>query len=132
MNHLLPLVSLAKGTPIDIPIRYMNRDKDIWGSDGHDFNPYRWLDEGKDTLPEGAREFPSLSFPVFLAGSYGCVGFRFAIMECVFAYCSRTIECLTENGHQNEGHNILDSEDDGVQTGFARVGYRRRDPVSIL
>lgn len=76
-------VSVAKRTPIYIPIRYINRCKDTWGPDGYKFNPYRWMEEGKDTLPEGARDLPSLTSPTFLAGSYGCIGFRFTIIEWV-------------------------------------------------
>lgn len=55
----------------------------VWGPDAGEFRPERWLPDGVHLLPEGVQEFPSIAFPIFLAGTRACIGFRFTILEFV-------------------------------------------------
>ncbi|CAE6450900.1 unnamed protein product [Rhizoctonia solani] len=63
----------------------MNSIRDMWGEDGHQFNPDRWLD-----LPEGAKKNPGVvpALGTFSVGPHSCPAFRFAMaeMKIVIAY----------------------------------------------
>lgn len=76
---------VPKGIPIFIPLLNLQTEVEVWGTDAREFNPARWLAKDEDgsglTIPEGAREMPSLAFPTFLAGARGCIGFRFTLIE---------------------------------------------------
>ncbi|KDQ11802.1 hypothetical protein BOTBODRAFT_176997 [Botryobasidium botryosum FD-172 SS1] len=71
-------VRMKKGDSVVIPISPLNRSKEIWGEDAHDFNPERWTN-----IPEKSAEIPSVysHLGTFIAGAHACIGHRFAVVE---------------------------------------------------
>ncbi|KIJ41087.1 hypothetical protein M422DRAFT_60506 [Sphaerobolus stellatus SS14] len=71
-------IAVKKGDRILIPIICVNRSKDIWGQDAHEFKPERWLN-----LPDKASDIPGLipGLLSFLAGPRACIGYRFSMVE---------------------------------------------------
>lgn len=65
---------IPSGMTVRIPITAVQRNEDIWGPDRHEFNPDRFLDE--ETV-----ERTKMYWCVFLFGSRGCIGQRFAMLE---------------------------------------------------
>ncbi|KAG8905481.1 hypothetical protein FRB99_008877 [Tulasnella sp. 403] len=71
-------IRIAKGESILIPITTLNRHPKIWGEDGGEFKPERWL-----TPEKHANELPGVfaGTMTFLGGPRGCIGYRLAVME---------------------------------------------------
>ncbi|KIJ16567.1 hypothetical protein PAXINDRAFT_75453, partial [Paxillus involutus ATCC 200175] len=71
-------IRITKGTAISIPILVMNRSKELWGPDAHEFKPERW-----DDLPKAVCDIPGVwgHLQSFLGGPRACIAFRFAIAE---------------------------------------------------
>ncbi|KAG8907857.1 hypothetical protein FRB99_002030 [Tulasnella sp. 403] len=71
-------IRIGKGETVLIPIMTLNRHPSIWGEDGGEFKPERWL-----TANKGTNELPSVfaGLMTFLGGPHGCIGYRFAVME---------------------------------------------------
>ncbi|TFY80206.1 hypothetical protein EWM64_g3801 [Hericium alpestre] len=71
-------IRLNKGDPILIPVREINKSKELWGEDAVEFIPERW-----EHPPEAARNIPSTYSNIlsFLAGPHDCIGYRFSIIE---------------------------------------------------
>ncbi|KAF7358392.1 hypothetical protein MVEN_00889300 [Mycena venus] len=69
---------VTKGQHIIIPIRSMNRDKEIWGADAAEFIPERWKSD-----PPLSTNLPGVWGQVltFLGGPRACIGYRFSIVE---------------------------------------------------
>ncbi|PVG01529.1 cytochrome P450 [Serendipita vermifera] len=88
VNH----IRIKKGDGFFIPILEMNRSKDVWGEDGDQFNPDRWLRE----LSPAAASVPALwsNIMTFLGGPRSCIGYRFAILEmkALLLYLIRAFE----------------------------------------
>ncbi|EUC61706.1 cytochrome P450 family protein [Rhizoctonia solani AG-3 Rhs1AP] len=78
-------IRVRKGDFIHLPFEPMNSIRDMWGEDGHQFNPDRWLD-----LPAAAKKNPGViaGLGTFSVGPHSCPAFRFAIaeMKTVVAY----------------------------------------------
>ncbi|CAE6506376.1 unnamed protein product [Rhizoctonia solani] len=74
---------IKKGTPISISIAFFNRNKAIWGEQANEFLPERWIGSKieKVTLPGSRLPGVYSSMMTFGSGSYGCIGFKFAVME---------------------------------------------------
>ncbi|KAI0039550.1 cytochrome P450 [Auriscalpium vulgare] len=74
-RHEFPV---PKGQSVLIPIRLLNRSKELWGADAHEFNPDRW-----DSIPDKVQEIPSIfsHLLTFIAGAHACIGYRFSIIE---------------------------------------------------
>ncbi|KIO34091.1 hypothetical protein M407DRAFT_64709, partial [Tulasnella calospora MUT 4182] len=74
-------IRVGAGEDILISIGELNRDKEIWGDDAHDFNPQRWLD-GSKPGPRSS-EVPGVfsSILTFLSGPRACIGYRLALLE---------------------------------------------------
>ncbi|KAJ3520273.1 hypothetical protein NMY22_g12828 [Coprinellus aureogranulatus] len=71
---------IPKGTKLYISVAGYNMLPSVWGPDAHIFNPQRWLNdslagEGSNTLGMYA------NLMTFSAGSKGCIGWRFAILQ---------------------------------------------------
>lgn len=66
-NHTLPA-----GSSIRIPILAIQRSKYYWGEDADEFRPDRWLTEDPEK---------KFLWCLFMFGSTGCVGQRFAMLE---------------------------------------------------
>ncbi|ETW81977.1 cytochrome P450 monooxygenase 83 [Heterobasidion irregulare TC 32-1] len=77
-------VRLHRGDIITIPIQAVNRSKEVWGEDAKEFRPDRWI-----ALPKAASELQGLYAHTltFLDGHRACIGYKFALSECVFAPC---------------------------------------------
>ncbi|TFK46543.1 cytochrome P450 [Heliocybe sulcata] len=73
-------VMVSKGDIINIPIVPINRSKEIWGEDAHEFRPERWLDH---KIPEAATSVPGIwgNILSFLGGPRACIGYRFSLVE---------------------------------------------------
>ncbi|KAH9965553.1 cytochrome P450 [Lactifluus volemus] len=71
-------VRLAKGDFVVIPIRLLNQSTELWGEDANEFRPERW-----ESLPETVQGIPSVygHLSTFIAGPYGCIGYRFSVAE---------------------------------------------------
>nr|GAT45766.1 cytochrome P450 [Mycena chlorophos] len=72
-------IRVEKGDKLYLPLRAINRSRDIWGSDAEQFRPERWL-EG---IPEAAKAIPSAwsNITSFLAGAHACIGYRVALLQ---------------------------------------------------
>lgn len=86
IGHYIP-----KGTTIFISPWATNADKDFWGEDAGNFNPDRWLGEGKANT--GGIE-TNYAFLTFLHGPRSCIGQSFAKGEfaCLLAAWAGTFE----------------------------------------
>ncbi|KAI0045156.1 cytochrome P450 [Auriscalpium vulgare] len=67
-----------KGDKFLIPIRAINRSKELWGEDAEEFRPERW-----DNVPESVQAIPSVysNILTFIAGAHACIGYRFSVVE---------------------------------------------------
>ena len=91
--------SISKGDPIFIPILAMNRSRELWGPDAHEFKyvafrlcgllcsltcpatdcrPERWKN-----LPDAVSRIPGVwgHLLTFLGGPRACIGYRFSLVE---------------------------------------------------
>ena len=86
LGHYIP-----KGTTIFISPWATNANKEFWGEDAADFNPDRWLGEGK--AKTGGVE-SNYAFLTFLHGPRSCIGQSFAKGEfaCLLAAWTGTLE----------------------------------------
>ncbi|EPS98326.1 hypothetical protein FOMPIDRAFT_1024652 [Fomitopsis schrenkii] len=73
-------IRVPKGTRFSIPILAMNRSKEFWGADAHEFKPERWTTGG---IPEAAHHIPGVwgNMMTFIGGPRACIGFRFSLVE---------------------------------------------------
>jgi len=71
-------IRVQKGDSMFIPILAMNRSKDIWGEDAHEFRPERW-----ESPPEAAQQIPGVwaNLMTFIGGPRACIGYRFSLVE---------------------------------------------------
>ncbi|KAF8515319.1 cytochrome P450 [Hysterangium stoloniferum] len=71
---------IPRGTILVLPINIMQSAEDVWGPDAHIWDPYRWRDinakESREKRQDWRRELM-----VFSAGSRGCIGRTFAMLE---------------------------------------------------
>ncbi|TFY76056.1 hypothetical protein EWM64_g7955 [Hericium alpestre] len=74
-------IRVSKGDWIGIPIHKLNTSKELWGEDGAEFKPERWLAE----LPEAVHSIPSIYSNLFsfISGAHACIGYRFAVTEYI-------------------------------------------------
>ena len=88
--------SIPKGTTIFISPWATNANKEFWGEDAADFNPDRWLGEGKANT--GGVE-TNYAFLTFLHGPRSCIGQSFAKGEfaCLLAAWTGTLETRFAN-----------------------------------
>ena len=86
LGHFIP-----KGTTIFISPWATNANKDFWGEDAADFNPDRWLGEGK---ANSAGIESNYAFLTFLHGPRSCIGQSFAKGEfaCLLGAWAGTLE----------------------------------------
>lgn len=91
VGHFIP-----KGTTIFISPWATNANKDFWGEDAGNFNPDRWLGEGKANT--GGIE-SNYAFLTFLHGPRSCIGQSFAKGEfaCLLAAWAGTLETRFAN-----------------------------------
>ena len=91
VGHFIP-----KGTTIFISPWATNANKDFWGEDAAEFNPDRWLGEGKANT--GGIE-SNYAFLTFLHGPRSCIGQSFAKGEfaCLLAAWAGTFETRFAN-----------------------------------
>ncbi|KAJ6572150.1 cytochrome P450 [Mycena capillaripes] len=69
-----------KGDKVYIPIRAVNRSKDLWGLDAEEFKPERWRD---NLVPDTVKAVPAVwsNTMSFLAGPHACIGYRVALIQ---------------------------------------------------
>lgn len=77
-GNVLDHIKIGKGDMIMIPILAMNRWKQLWGDDAHEFKPERW-----EKLPDAVAEIPGVwgNMLTFLGGPRACIGYRFSLIE---------------------------------------------------
>ncbi|EIW74059.1 cytochrome P450 [Coniophora puteana RWD-64-598 SS2] len=71
-------IRIQKGDSIWVPILAVNRSKEIWGEDAHEFRPERW-----ESTPEAAHQIPGVwgNMLTFIGGPRACIGYRFSLVE---------------------------------------------------
>jgi len=71
-------IKISKGDTIFIPILAINRSKELWGPDAHEFKPERW-----ENIPEAVSHIPGVwgHMLSFLGGPRACIGYRFSLVE---------------------------------------------------
>ncbi|EKM59786.1 uncharacterized protein PHACADRAFT_115009 [Phanerochaete carnosa HHB-10118-sp] len=71
-------IEIKKGDSVYLPILALNRRKEIWGDDAHEFKPERW-----EHTPEAAASMPGIwgHLLTFLGGPRACIGYRFSLVE---------------------------------------------------
>ncbi|KAI0316033.1 cytochrome P450 [Amylostereum chailletii] len=71
-------IPVSKGDTIYMPILLMNKSKEIWGEDAHEFKPERWQNP-----PEAATSIAGVwsNILTFSGGPRACIGYRFSIIE---------------------------------------------------
>lgn len=91
IGHFVP-----KGTTIFISPWATNANKDFWGEDAADFNPDRWLGEGKSNTGGADSNY---AFLTFLHGPRSCIGQSFAKGEfaCLLAAWAGALETRFAN-----------------------------------
>ena len=91
LGHFVP-----KGTTIFMSSWATNANKDLWGEDAVEFNPDRWLGEGK--AKTGGVE-SNYAFLTFLHGPRSCIAQNFAKGEfaCLVAAWAGTFETRFAN-----------------------------------
>jgi cytochrome P450 len=93
---------VRRGEDVFVPIRLVNCEEAIWGPDAAEWRcvalppglcarahscdrPERWMD---GSAGEKAKSIPGLwgSTLTFSGGSHSCIGYKFSLYECVFAF----------------------------------------------
>lgn len=79
-GQLVDSIFVAKGTVVRVPIMCLNRSELLWGKNGKEFFPGRWLNnsvlEGKAAEIQGHRHLLT-----FIDGPRTCLGKNFALTE---------------------------------------------------
>ncbi|KAI0829191.1 cytochrome P450 [Trametes gibbosa] len=79
-GELTERVAVEAGQHVTVPIAAMNVSRSVWGEDGRDFRPERWMDEGG--LPKKAQEVQGhRHLLTFVDGPRMCLGRGFALAE---------------------------------------------------
>ncbi|KIP05287.1 hypothetical protein PHLGIDRAFT_119937 [Phlebiopsis gigantea 11061_1 CR5-6] len=71
-------IEIKKGDLLFIPIQSINRSKELWGEDAHEFKPDRW-----EHAMEKTSQVPGVwaNQLTFLGGPHACIGYRFSVVE---------------------------------------------------
>jgi len=77
-GNVLDHIKIGKDDIVMIPILAMNRSKQIWGEDAHEFKPERW-----EKIPDAATDIPGVwgNLMTFIGGPRACIGYRFSLVE---------------------------------------------------
>lgn len=92
-GRTLTSLHVKAGQVFHLPFATMNVNPDVWGPDGHEFKPERWLTPGgvppSSELPRGWGNIVT-----FCDGPRSCIGYRLAIVEfkVIVATLIRSIE----------------------------------------
>ncbi|EGN92322.1 hypothetical protein SERLA73DRAFT_191276 [Serpula lacrymans var. lacrymans S7.3] len=79
-GEVVDRLTIAKDTILTIPIRCVNRSVDFWGPDAKEFNPDRWIDDGK--ISGKAKDLQGhRHLLTFADGPRTCLGKGFALAE---------------------------------------------------
>ncbi|ORY67812.1 cytochrome P450 [Pseudomassariella vexata] len=87
---------VPKDTAIQVAVEFFNRDTKLWGPDGDEFNPDRWLGEDASTTGGAISNFAMLSFG---AGPNICIGQNQAraMLACLVAAIVRRFDIQLAN-----------------------------------
>ncbi|EKM59819.1 uncharacterized protein PHACADRAFT_192194 [Phanerochaete carnosa HHB-10118-sp] len=71
-------IEVKKGDLVFLPILALNRRKEIWGEDAHEFKPERW-----EHIPKAVASVPGVwgNQLTFIGGPRACIGYRFSLVE---------------------------------------------------
>lgn len=85
-------IRLSKGDIISIPLQAVNKRAETWGADAEVFRPERWFEE-REAEAEGVRGLwggiMTFGSGVVVNGNRSCIGYRFALNECVWLFVVR-------------------------------------------
>ncbi|KAG2341337.1 cytochrome P450 [Suillus weaverae] len=76
-GKIIKEIPISKGQGITASICTYNRLQSVWGEDAEEWNPSRFLDDGRERSSLGV--FANLM--TFSAGLRACIGWRFAVLE---------------------------------------------------
>ncbi|KAH7323309.1 cytochrome P450 [Rhizoctonia solani] len=76
-------IPIKKGTVVFLNNTFYNRHKDIWGERADEFLPERWVGKRLNEVTQTELRLPGVysSMMTFGAGTHGCIGVKFAVME---------------------------------------------------
>ncbi|KAI0836662.1 putative cytochrome P450 [Hypoxylon sp. FL0890] len=74
-------ILFEKGSMVVIPARCVNREKSVWGETGGDFDPYRFLSQGKNGTSRTSHNAARAAFQSFGTAPNLCPGRHFATGE---------------------------------------------------
>ena len=113
---------IPKGTVLLIVPGATNLNNDMWGPDAEDFNPERWIGEGRANSGGARSNYANLTF---LQGPRGCIGQSFAKSEfaCLVAVMVGRFRMeLQDPGKKMEvTKSISASPRDGIMARLTRV-----------
>ncbi|KAH9848269.1 cytochrome P450 [Lenzites betulinus] len=74
-------VAVPKGTLVFVAVQAININPDIWGPDGREWRPERWLEPLPETVAAAKIPGAQANIMTFYGGGRGCMGFKFAQIE---------------------------------------------------
>ncbi|KAI0631342.1 cytochrome P450 [Trametes polyzona] len=78
---LISSIPLPKNTSILVGVISANTDKSIWGPDGHEWKPERWLSPLPESVTESKIPGVYSNLMTFWGGGRACIGFKFSELE---------------------------------------------------
>lgn len=99
-------ISVRRGQKVYIAIQSVNTSKDVFGADALSFRPERWLEADLTSKGKGYMTLPPILS--FLGGPRGCIGVRFAMLECKVVLF-KLIDAFEFAGRDDHGTAIVSS-----------------------
>ncbi|EIN07116.1 cytochrome P450 [Punctularia strigosozonata HHB-11173 SS5] len=80
-GFLLHEIAVPRGTTVVVSLRNINRSKEYWGEDAHEWKPERFLNPLPAQLLEAHVPGIYSNMMTFGGGAFSCIGFKFSLLE---------------------------------------------------
>ncbi|EIW54929.1 cytochrome P450 [Trametes versicolor FP-101664 SS1] len=80
-GSMISQIPLPKNTTVFVGVISANTNKAIWGPDGHEWKPERWLSRLPETVTESKIPGVYSNLMTFWGGGRACIGFKFSQLE---------------------------------------------------